>query len=148
MCKYSGVVFPTARRCARIVFSMSPIWRSGWMVPTSLFAYMTLTSTVASVMFWRRLSTSTLPCSVVSATEQLNCCAGASTDSCSMPLTVTEQFGKRAITPAIARLFPSVPPAVKITSVGRTPNQCATRALAASRSSLACRAGKYVAEGL
>ena len=134
----------------------------GWTVPTSLLAHITATSAVwpgwaaNSARIW---STSTRPTSSTSShtTSAPSCspsqCTGSRTAWCSMREASTRRrAGSCAVrdhqSPLTARLSASVPPAVKITSLGVTPSAAAIVSRDSSTRRRAARPGSVQRGGV
>ncbi len=124
--------------CSRLRAASSA---TGWTVPTSLFAHMTLTRAVSaacSSSTSRRPSTDSRPQRSGSSHEtpapraSTRYSTGSRTAWCSMALvTIRVRAGsasrRASQVPLTARLSASVPPEVKTTSDGRQPSAAATR---------------------
>ena len=149
MCKYNGVFIPLFLRFRLISFTFSANSFIGCTAPTSLLAYITEIKTVLSVIISTNFATSTLPLESTGAILALYFKAGFNTASCSTALTISSaSLSKLSITPCIAKFADSLPPAVKIISLGLAPIFCPTDARADSKTALTSLAPVYSAEGL
>ena len=121
---------PARRRCGaarRASCAIAPISASGWSVPISLLAAITLTRIVLGVIAARSASRSTQAVGVDAehasrrALRARAACTTSSTDLCSVATVMTWLPRPRSAvdaTPLSARLFDSVAPLVKMISRG------------------------------
>ncbi len=149
MARTSIGIFPAAWaasvcRRAPCVCTIAPIAASGWMVPISLFAAMTLTRMVRGVIAARSASRSTrppvsTPSTVTSSPCCRNCRQTSRTDLCSVAtVTIWSPRDRSASTaPLSARLLDSVAPLVKVISPAVALMSAATCARARSVASRA-----------
>jgi len=147
--------------CAASVWKITPrSWAMrahasmGSIVPTSLFACITLTSTVRGVIARRRSSGSTSPApstgsTLTAAPRPSRNRHGATTEGCSTALITTcaPRSPAAKTTPFSARLFASLPPLVKTISSLRAPRRSATWARALATASRAGRPAQCGLEG-
>ena len=127
----------------------------GCIVPTSLLAAITLTSTVRSVMADSTASGSTKPCSstaryVTSKPWRSSRAHSWRTALCSMALVMMcrPRADAAQATPLMARLSDSVPPLVNTISRGLAPSSIATVSRASSSPWRARRPERWMLEGL
>ena len=138
--------------CTASVWNRAP-WRCatpassaiGCSVPISLFACMTETSAVSSVMAASSAAGSTTPAAPTGRSVEVqprldSAFSVLRTASCSMAEATRWRrpaAGDASAKPRIARLSASVPLPVKMTSLGRAPRSSATAERASSRAALA-----------
>ena len=144
----------TWRWIPRRARTRSAISRTGWIVPTSLLASITATSTVRSSRSSSRASGSTRPVAstgtqATSKPHFARCSAAWPTAWCSIELTTRRlpcALPAHAA-PLTARLLASVPPDVKTTSRAVPPRQAASCSRDSSRAFRAARPRVWADDG-
>ena len=132
---------------------------TGWIVPTSLFTHITLTTATPRASAASSAASSTTPDALTgrmisSPPRCRTACAAASTALCSVAVTATRNGPPRSraasADPMTARLSASVPPEVKITWPGSTPapSAAATERFASSTPARAVRPNRWADDGL